>query len=405
MEYRPYYLAKHWLRLGHDVTIVAATESHLRAKRVKSSGALTEEWIDGIRYVWLSTPPYKGNGVGRVINMLSFVAQGLQHARKIVKKDKVDHVIASSTYPLDILAARRIANISGAKLVFEVHDLWPLTPMELGGMKSSHPFIAAMQLAEDYAYRSADRVVSLLPNTLGHMVEHGMRPEKFVYVPNGVDFEAWNQSRATLPIEHETALRSLRNGGQLIVGYAGSHGLSNALGTLLDAAASLRDRRIAFVLVGQGPEQTQLVDAAARRGLTNVTFLPPVPRAAIPQLLSQFDVGYLGWQRQPLYRFGISPNKLVDYMMAGLPVIHSVQAANDPVADASCGFSVPPEDPEALAEAVRRMSELRPEERVAIGKRGRDYVLKNQTYEVLAMRFIDGISVSVNGDGARHQRN
>jgi len=111
MEYRPYYLAKHWLRLGHDVTIVAATESHLRAKRVKSSGALTEEWIDGIRYVWLSTPPYKGNGVGRVINMLSFVAQGLQHAREIVKKDKVDHVIASSTYPLDILAARRIANI------------------------------------------------------------------------------------------------------------------------------------------------------------------------------------------------------------------------------------------------------------------------------------------------------
>ena len=405
MEYRPYYLAKQWRQLGHDVTIVAATESHLRTKPVKSSRAVTEEWIDGLRYVWLSTPSYHGNGIRRVINMISFVARGLQHARQIVGKDHVDYVVASSTYPFDILSAKRIARISGAKLIFEVHDLWPLTPMELGGMKSSHPFIAAMQLAEDYAYRSADRVVSLLPNTIGYMVDRGMRPEKFLYIPNGVDSDAWSQSRAPLPIEHQKALRTLRDNGQLIIGYAGSHGLSNALGTLLDAAASVRDKRIAFVLVGQGPDKAQLVDATARRGLTNVTFLPPVARAAIPQLLSHFDVGYLGWQRQPLYRFGISPNKLLDYMMAGLPVIHSVEAANDPVSDASCGFSVPPVDPEALADAATRMSELPRDEREAMGQRGRDYVLENQTYEILARRFIEGISAGTNGDGAQHHRN
>lgn len=405
MEYRPYYLAKQWRQLGHDVTIVAATESHVRTKSVKASRGFTEESIDGIRYVWLSTPSYHGNGIRRVINMISFVARGLRHAREIVGTDRVDYVIASSTYPLDILSAKRIAGISGAKLVFEVHDLWPLTPMELGGMKSSHPFILAMQLAEDYAYRSADRVVSLLPNTIDHMVSRGMRPEKFLYIPNGVDSDAWSQSRAPLPTEHQNALRTLRDNGQLIIGYAGSHGLSNSLGTLLDAAAALRDKRIAFVLVGQGPDKAQLVGAAGRRGLANVSFLPPVARAAIPQLLSHFDVGYLGWQRQPLYRFGISPNKLLDYMMAGLPVIHSVEAANDPVADASCGFSVPPENPQALADAAARMSELPREERVAMGRRGREYVLANQTYGILARRFIEGISARENGDGAQHHRN
>ena len=117
-------------------------------------------------------------------------------------------------------------------------------------------------------------------------------------------------------------------------------------------------------------------------------------RDAVPQLLSQFDVGYLGWRHQPLYRFGISPNKLIDYMMAGLPVIHSVDAANDPVAETGCGFSIPPEDARALADAAVRMKALSEAERSAMGNRGRSYVLKNQTYEVLAQRFLDGLAAS-----------
>jgi glycosyltransferase involved in cell wall biosynthesis len=112
----------------------------------------------------------------------------------------------------------------------------------------------------------------------------------------------------------------------------------------------------------------------------------------VPQLLSQFDVGYLGWRRQRLYRFGISPNKLIDYMMAGLPVIHSVEAANDPVAETGCGFSIPPENARALADAATRMKALAAPERIAMGKRGHSYIMENQTYEVLAQRFLDGLA-------------
>jgi glycosyltransferase involved in cell wall biosynthesis len=223
------------------------------------------------------------------------------------------------------------------------------------------------------------------------MSEHGLEREKFLYVPNGVDLEAWRESRAPLPVEHAKAFQLLRQKGHLIIGYAGSHGLANSLETVIGAGSLLRDRPVTFVLVGQGPDRDRLIEDANAAGLDNVKFLPPVSRAAVPQLLAQFDVGYLGWRRQPLYRFGISPNKLIDYMMAGLPVVHSVDAANDPVAEANCGLSVAPEDPEALARAVNQMIELSKEDRNAMGERGRQYILANQTYEVLAERFLDGL--------------
>ena len=391
MEYRPYYMARQWRKAGHDVTIVAASESHVRSRRVDVKGALTEQIIDGIRYVWLKTPKYNGNGARRALNMAVFVAQCMRHASSILRGDRVDFVVASSTYPLDILAARRLASLAGAKLVFEVHDLWPLTPMELGGLRPTHPFILVMQAAENLAYRSADKVISLLPNTLGHMLDHGLDRDKFLYVPNGVDLEGWQESKALLPSEHAKAFQILRQKGHFIIGYAGSHGLSNSLETVIGAASLLRDRPVSFVLVGQGPDRDRLCAEANAASLDNVKFLPAVPRAAVPQLLAHFDAGYLGWRRQPLYRFGISPNKLIDYMMAGLPVIHSVDAANDPVAETGCGLSIAPEDSETLSRAVVQMMELSKEERTAMGERGRQYVLANQTYDVLAERFLDGL--------------
>lgn len=394
MEYRPYYMARQWLKAGHNVTIVAASESHLRSRHVDVKDALTEQSIDGIRYVWLRTPRYRGNGARRAINMAAYVFQCVRHARTILRGEAVDIVIASSTYPLDILAARRLASMSGAKLVFEVHDLWPLTPMELGGLPRAHPFVAVMQAAENLAYRSADAVISLLPKTIGHMIDHGLDPDRFFYIPNGVDVEAWRESREPIPSEHAKVFESLRQKGHFILGYAGSHGLANSLETVLEAAALLRDRPVTLVLVGQGPERDRLIEEASAAGLDNVRFLPPVGRSAVPQLLAQFDAAYLGWRRQPLYRFGISPNKLIDYMMAGLPILHSVDAANDPVAETACGFSIAPEDPELLANAVIRLLGLAKEERIAMGEKGRRYVLANQTYEVLAKQFLDVVGAA-----------
>jgi len=164
MEFRPFYLAREWVRAGHRVQIVAASFSHIRARQPEFDGAALDEQIEGIDYRWLRTPAYTGNGAGRVKNMLAFMAALWRDGPRLAREFRPDVVIASSTYPMDIWPARRIAKLSQARLVYEVHDLWPLSPMELGGLSRWHPFIVWVQLAEDYAYRHADKVVSIPRN-------------------------------------------------------------------------------------------------------------------------------------------------------------------------------------------------------------------------------------------------
>lgn len=392
MEYRPFYLAREWVRLGHQVTIVAASASHVRQQAPALQGDFTEEHIEGVRYLWLKTPAYRGNGVGRAVNILSFVWRLLRFQTRLVRKIKPDVVIASSTHPLDNFAARRLAKRCGARLVYEVHDLWPLTLTEVGGMSRRHPFVVLLQIAEDFAYRNADRVVSMLPNARSHMQRHGMASHKFVHVPNGIDVVEWEGLAEPLPREHAEALAALDESGRFVVAYAGAHGIANALDALLDAAALLQAQPVTLVLVGQGPEKERLQQRARELGLTNVRFLPPVPKPAIPALLASMDALYIGLARKPIFRFGVSPNKLIDYMMAGKPVIHAIEAGNDLVAESGCGISVGAEDSHAIARAVCRLMACTPAERKAMGRRGRNYVTAHHAYSVLARRFLKAVA-------------
>jgi glycosyltransferase involved in cell wall biosynthesis len=391
MEYRPFYLAREWVRAGHRVQIVASSVSHVRSREPQFEGPHHDEVIEGVAYHWYRTPAYPGNGVKRVFNILSFLWQVRRDARRWAKGFRPDVVIASSTYPMDIWVARRIARLSGAKLVHEVHDLWPLSPIELGGMSPRHPFIRWCQAAEHTACREADLVVSMLPKVQDHMRERGLPLDRLAIVPNGITLDEWVADPQPLEGEVQAAIQSARSRGEKIVGYAGSHGLPNALDTLLDAAALMKGEPVRFLLVGGGLEKQRLQERAAREGLDNVTLLPPIPKVQIPSLLAAFDVAYIGWQRTPIYRFGIAPNKLMDYMMAGCTVLHSVDAGNDPVAESGCGLSVPPEDPAAVAAGLRQLLAWTPQERLQRGEQGRQFVLAQHTYPVLAQRFTDAV--------------
>lgn len=397
MEYRPYYLAREWVKLGHRVRIVASSQSHVRAQAPALRGQdRLDETIDGIEYSWLATPRYSGNGGARVRNMAAFVARLYLEGRQLAHSFRPDAVIASSTYPLDIWPARRIARLAGARLLFEVHDLWPLSPMELGGHSKWHPFIMLLQAAENYACRHADAVVSILPKVAAHLEAHGMAPGKLHVVPNGADPAEWLDGAAAaageLPEALAVHLAWLRSRGKFVVGYAGAHGVANALDTLLAAAARMRDRRVAFVLVGTGPDKLRLQRLARELGLSNLRFFDPVAKQHVPALLRRLDLAYIGWQRQALYRFGIAPNKLIDYMMAARPVLHAVEAGNDPVAEAGCGLTVAPEDPRAIERGILALLDLSPEERRAMGQRGQRYALDNLTYPVLGQRFMSAFA-------------
>jgi glycosyltransferase involved in cell wall biosynthesis len=389
MEYRPYYLAREWVRLGHRVRIVASATSHVRTTAPDMNGrARRDETIDGIDYTWYATPSYHGNGAGRVRNIAAFVARLYRAGPELVREVRPDVVIASSTYPLDIWPAHRIARLAGARLLHEVHDLWPMTPMELGGYSKWHPLIMLMQAAENHACRHADAIVSILPKVRAHLEAHGMAPHKLHLVPNGFDPAEWLNCMDKLPPEIDATLSGLRQRNRFLVGYAGGLSVSNAMETVLEAAALLRAHPVDFIVVGNGPEKQALQQQAVALGLDNVHFFPAIGKRQIPALLERVDAAYMGWKRQPLYRFGLGSNKLIDYMVAGRPVLHGVEAGNDPIAEAGCGITFAPENPQAVVDGVLALMRLDAAQRATLGERGRQYALANHAYPVLGQRFL-----------------
>jgi len=210
MEFRPYYMAKEWQKAGHHVRIVGGSFSHLRKKQPCEY----REIVDNVEYCWIPVNRYKGNGVGRIFSMFLFVFKLYHYFVEYLRNFEPDIVIASSTYPLDIYPAYKIAKHYHAKLIYEVHDLWPLSPMELGGYSKKHPFIQIMQKAENDCYRYVDTVVSMLPKAEEHMREHGLGKGKFHYVPNGIVLSDWNNPKG-IPEEHGLLLSRFQKEGKL----------------------------------------------------------------------------------------------------------------------------------------------------------------------------------------------
>ena len=386
MEYRPYYLAQEWIRMGHDVTILVATHSHIRQYNPEQKEDLLEENIDGIRYIWVKTPSYKGNGIGRIKNMFAFIQKTLYKASYFAKNYQPDVVIASSTYPSDNYVARKIAKLSKAKYIYEVHDLWPLSPMELGGMSKFHPFITTMQHGENFAYRKADAIISMLPKTQEHMQSHGLDLSKWHYIPNGVILDEWN-NKEELNNNTKSTIESIKTKYKTTVAYAGTLGLANALESLVLSAKDITD--VGFVIVGKGPEKENLMKLIKKEKLNNVFILDAISKQEIPSLLELFDFLYIGLQSQALFRFGISPNKLIDYMMAAKPIIQAIDAGNNVVKEVGCGIDVKPEEPKAIVNSIKKLTSLSEEELEKMGQNGKEFVLKNHDYRILAKQFID----------------
>lgn len=384
MEFRPYYLGQQWLKQGHDVMVVAADYSHLRKKNPSCIG-LVNDIIGGIRYLFLKTPKYKGNGIWRVLNIFAFVAW-LFVLIPYFLIWKPDVVVASSTHPLDVLPAWLLARISGAKVIHEVHDLWPLTLTEIGGLSRLNPFVRLLQFAEDFSYRHVDRVVSMLQTAFPYMKEHGLSFDRFCFVPNGVLIEEW-QTLTPLPLEIAVAIQKEKEQRHFIIGYAGSMGVSNSLDTLISAFSMLRDLPVSLILLGHGPERDLLQKKAQEAG-GKVLFFPPIDKSQIPSFLNEVDANFIGAPRSSLYRFGVSPNKLLDYMMAGKPIIYAIDAGNNWVADAQAGITVPPEDVAGLVDGIKALASMDAQVLLEMGNRARAMVMKDFRYDYLAEKFI-----------------
>jgi glycosyltransferase involved in cell wall biosynthesis len=391
MEYRPYYLANYWKKAGHKVLIVTASHHHLRSKQFESVKDIEKQNVDGIDYLVFKTPDYSRNTLKRVLNIFVFLRKLSTSKKRIAAEFNPDIVIASSTFVFDIYSAKKIASICNSKLVFEVCDLWPLSIIELGGFSKWHPFVMAMQMAENYAFKHTDKVVTVLPEAKDYMVEHGLKPEKFIYVPNGIVVEDWNIENE-IPHWLIEMISKIKLQNKKIIGYAGNHGVANALFPLIDAMQILQNDNVDLLLIGRGQEKENLKLKVKQQNLNNVHFIDPLPKTIIPALLDKLNILYIGLQNQPVFRFGISPNKLMDYMMAGKPIIQAIKAGNDITTEAKCGISIEPENSKAIADAVKYLLSLSDEELMELGENGRRFCLKYHDYQILSKKFLDAIS-------------
>lgn len=385
MEFRPYYLSREWVKMGHNVTIIAGDYSHLRKKNPTVTRDFQTENIDGIEYVWLKTGRYTGNGAARALTMERFVRKLYINAPKISFIWKPDVVIASSTYPLDTYAAQRIAKFAHCKYIHEFHDLWPATLYEVGGMSKKHPFVVLMQIAENSACKHCNDCVALAPYTKDYFVSHGLIPRKFNNIQNGIVEQEWENSES-IPEEHKKFF--LKNSDKFIVGYFGGHALSNALDWSLDVAKDMQnEKNIIFVFVGDGIEKDRLKKRAEDEGINNVYFLPQINKKAIPDLLQYFDCSYMTGMPSPLYRFGLCLNKMYDSMMAGLPIVCAFDAPDTLVREFDCGYQCNPQNKSEVKNAIMKIVNMPIEKRLEMGKRGKEAVLSYFTYYKLAKQF------------------
>src|SRR5690554_3403210 len=376
-------LARELADRGHRVTVISARWTHLVRDTDAALGAPDQEEFEGFRFVRIPVGRYThAHDKKRIWNWVVFA--GLITRLRLKLNEEPDVILYSSPSLIGYLGAERLAKKCRAKLVFEVRDIWPLTFSELGGFSHNHPFIRFLQWVEDRAYRHSDAVISNLPGAVDHMVSRGMRREKFTWIPNGF---SKSDVDVALPLPDEVRAGFPDNSFNIC--YAGTVGVANALHTLVEAAEILRNELdISFTIVGNGREKAALIKYVKDRNLKNVHFIDPVPKKMVQSVLRKADVCYLGLTGDSLFRFGVSPNKLFDYLVSGKPVIYGIDSGDyRPVEEFGAGVQIKPEDPVALADAILCLKAKPKAELEEIGRRGRAAAFQSHEYGMLAERL------------------
>jgi glycosyltransferase involved in cell wall biosynthesis len=376
---RHFDFGKELVRRGYKVTIFASSfhYSLLRETKEYEKEKFIVEDYEGVRFVWLKTFSYSGNDWRRVVNMLSYAIRAYEVAQKI-NTEKPDIIIGSSVHLFAVFTAYLLSKKYKTPFIMEVRDLWPQTLMDMGVSKW-HPFVILLGILEKFLYKRADKIIVLLPRANEYIEKLGISPEKIVWIPNGVDFERFQfKNGGSLRDETYTS-------DEFIVTYTGAIGKANNLDVAIEAAKILQKDypNIKFLFVGDGPEKGRLLEIVKKEKINNVEFRPPVAKNKIVEIILKSDALFFHLQDSPIFKYGISSNKLFDYLASGKPIIFSSNSINNPVEEAKAGITVPPDNPQALADAIIKLYKMSPEERRAMGLNGRKYVEKYHSLPVL----------------------
>lgn len=348
---RSYEMARRLIKHGHQVTMVCGSYGGGETGLTKPfHKGRRQGQVDGIDIIEFDLAySNKDSFIKRSGTFLKFALKSI----KIALTYKYDIVFATTT-PLTAGIPGIFARWFRSKpFVFEVRDLWPELPKEMGVIKN--PLVlGAMSVLEWCSYRSAHRCIGLSPGIVEGITKQGVLPAKVKLVPNGCDLEIFADTKVTWRPEGVAK-------NELMAVFTGTHGMANGLDAALDAAEELKKRGrkdIKLVLVGQGKLKENLQKRATRERLDNIIFHPPVNKAKLAELMKGADLGMQLLANVPAFYYGTSPNKFFDYISAGLPVLNNYPGwLAGMIKTHSCGYSIEPEDPKGFADALEHAAD------------------------------------------------
>ena len=372
---RHYYLASKLAASKIEFSIVSGGVNHLFEKDPVTNNLFNEESIEGGRLVWVRLRKYKPDSfIGRSFSWFEFLIK--LYFLPVKKRLKPDLVLVSSMSLWSAIYGIYLKSRLGIPFILEIRDIWPLTPVEVGGISKNHPFIVLFKALEKYVYKRADHIISLMPRFDLHLNNTIRTKIPVSWIPNAIEPGL---------LKADANESSIFNSDRFSIVYAGALGYANSMECFIRAAELLHKKPIEFYIIGNGPQKQDLISLAFNSN--NIRFIDKMSKGAVLNILKQADAGFISWMDLSLYQFGVSANKYNDYMLAGLPIISASNIPDDPVCIANCGFRVPAGNAEKIAEAIQKLSEMTQGERKLLGENGRNYVLKHNTYEVIAEKY------------------
>ena len=363
---RQNYFARYLMQKGHEVTIFAASTVHNSdLNLIEDDTPYREDVVDGVHYVLIRCKGYHGNGASRILNMQEF-------ARKLPgvcdQYPRPDAIVATSMPPMSCAAGIKLARKYGCRGIAEIADLWPESLIAYGIAGAHNPAVLWLRRVEKWIYTRSDAVVFTMEGAYDYIREQ--RWEKAVprskvhYINNGVDLEQFNYNKDNFRVDDP----DLEDPDIFKVVYTGSIRQVNNLGLLLDAAREVKDPRVRFLVWGDGDERPALEKRVQDEKIGNVVFKGRVEKKFVPSIVSRADVNIAHNTPSPLFRFGISFNKMFDYLAAGKPVLSDFPCPYNPATDHGAGLDVQQPDAVSIARAVEKMAAMPPQEREAMAR-------------------------------------
>ena len=379
---RGFSLMQELSRVGHSTTIITSDSNHLIEPPIFAGPHFIQD-IAGVSVCWVRTFKYfSSRSLRRVLSWLHFEWRCL--FLPFNSLGKPDVLIVSSLSLFSIINGLLLRSIYNCPLIFEVRDIWPLTLTEEGGFKSFNPLVLLLGLLEYLAYRFSDAIVGTMPN-LGDHVENVLGFHKPTYcIPMGVDSSSYAVA-SELDVDF---VNTFFPKDKLIVAHVGSIGITNALDAFFECAHLMADVPfVHFLVIGDGDlrEKYQL----KYQGLQNLSFVPKIPKSMVQHALSLCDILYFSVFNSRVWDFGQSLNKVVDYMLAGKPIVASYSGFPSMINEARCGSFVHAGDALALRDELLTYAELDCLQRQEIGLRGREWLLQNRSYRKLATDYLN----------------